>query len=428
MKFIETLSYSKIVELIFEAKNQLLISLPSIDSTIADALIKRATQVVIKVVVDNSEESIRNGYGDVKAIETIIKAGIEINQCDGNLVSFIIADETGYYIFPQSRIFSEEPKGANAVRIDPVTINILNSNYFATDQKVEINSFDNNEAISKSINHFEDAFKELSKEGRSISSDNFNASKFKDIKRKLEINPPLEPDIQRQINTYTAKIQFVELKFAGGGIENTIATLPKKAIPINSEELKNLLLTKIKMFQDLSGNEKYKKFVEFKAKVDKLRKDFLTPITCREGKSIINIELLEDFKKELIELNNEAIKLNDVLPEILEEEKLNTTDLLRKELKEFLTLNEPNEIKTYTNPDTKERKLLDIINIIVVSIKFPDIKKLIEHISLNANFYDLTWNDFSDEKLLQEFSKKEIMEVEDIDSIIELNKAFKTKK
>lgn len=307
MKFIETLNYSRIIDLIFDSKTELFISLPSIDSTIADALIKRAIQVVIKVVVDNSEESIRNGYGEVKAIESIIKAGIEINQCNGNLVSFIIADETGYFIFPQSKIFTAEPKGSNAVRIDPVTIKILKTNYFHSEPISKENSFDNNEAISKSINHFEEAFKELSIEGRNISSDNFNENKFKDLKRKLEINPPLEPDLQRQINTYTAKIRFVELKFAGGGIENTIATLPKKAIPINSEELKNLLLTKIKMFQDLSGNEKYQKFEEFKAKVDKLRKDFLTPITCRGGKSIIKIENLETFKNELDSLKKRQI-------------------------------------------------------------------------------------------------------------------------
>lgn len=72
--------------------------------------------------------------------------------------------------------------------------------------------------------------------------------------------------------------------------------------------------------------------------------------------------------------------------------------------------------------------LKEIINTIVVSVKFPDIRKLIEHISINENYYDLTWNDFRDKKLIDEFSKKKIMKDEDIHSIIELKNAFGVKK
>lgn len=431
MKFIETLSYKKIIDLMFEAKKHLLISLPSIDEEIAEALILRIKEVEIKVIIDNSEESIRNGFGEVKAIEKIRGAGIKLKQCSGNLVSFIIADDIGFFIFPQSRIFSdilEDPKGANAVRIDPVTIQLLILNYFSSEQITEEIISDKHEAISESINHFEKVLSELKQEGVNISSEDFNENRFQELKKRLELNPPLEPDLQRKINTYTAKIQFVELKFSGGNLENRIAQLPKKAIPINSEELKNLLLTRIKMFQDLSKNPDYKKFQDFKDKVDKLRKDFLTPITCRQGKSIIKVEQKEKFKSELDKLKNEATTLNTVLTEMLEEGKMNTTDLLRNELKVFLKSNEPEELKLIQKEELKQRKLNDIINTIVVSIKFPDVKKLIEKISLNELYYDLTWNDFKEEKLLKEFFEKDIMKQDDIHSIVDLKKAFDVRK
>lgn len=431
MKFIETLSYKKIIDLMFEAKKHLLISLPSIDEEIAEALILRIKETEIKVVIDNSEESIRNGFGEVKAIEKIRDAGIKLKQCSGNLVLFIIADDIGYFIFPQSRIFSdilEDPKGANAVRIDPVTIQLLILNYFSSEQITEEIISDKHEAISESINHFEKVLSELKQEGVNVSSEDFNENRFQEFKKKLELNPPLEPDLQRKINTYTAKIQFVELKFSGGNLENRIAQLPKKAIPINSEELKNLLLTRIKMFQDLSKNPDYKKFQDFKDKVDKLRKDFLIPITCRQGKSIIKVEQKEKFKSELDKLKKEATTLNTVLTEMLEEGKMNTTDLLRNELKAFLTNNEPEELRLIQKEELKQRKLNDIINTIVVSIKFPDVKKLIEKISLNELYYDLTWNDFKEEKLLKEFFEKNIMKQDDINSIVDLKKAFDVRK
>ena len=426
MKFIETLSYSKILELIFDAKTELFISLPSIDNEIAEALIERANEVIIKVVIDNSEETIRNGYGDVKAIYKIINSGIEVKQCNGNFISFIISDKNGYFIFPQSRIFTEEPKGNNAIKIDPTTIYLLINNFFivATNLYEIQNEID--DVISMSMDHFKDVSSGI--HPKNILSQNFNEKEFQAMKRNLDIRPPLEPDIQRQINVYTAKIQYVELKFSGGGIENTIATLPKKAIPINSDELKNLLLTKIKMFQDLSENTDYQEFLKLKTKVELLRKGFLTPITCREGKSIIKIEFLEEFKHELDLLKKEAMKLNEVLPEVLEEAKLNTIDLLLKELKIFLTNNEPEELKKILKEELKVRMLNALIKTIIESVKFPDIKKLIEHISLNANYYDLTWNDFRDEKLLQELERKKVMKQEDIYSIINLKKAFDIKK
>lgn len=145
-------------------------------------------------------------------------------------------------------------------------------------------------------------------------------------------------------------------------------------------------------------------------------------------KSIIKIENLETFKNELDSLKKEANNLNTILPEILEEAKLNTIDVLIKELNTFLTNNEPEELNYIQKPELKLRMLKEIINTIVVSVKFPDIRKLIEHISINENYYDLTWNDFRDKKLIDEFSKKKIMKDEDIHSIIELKNAFGVKK
>jgi len=219
----------------------------------------------------------------------------------------------------------------------------------------------------------------------------------------------------------------VELKFSGGNLENKIAQLPKKAIPINSDILKSLLLTRIKMFQDLAKNPEYKMFKDFKNKIDKLRKDFLTPITCRQGKSIVRIEMKEKFLEELTKLKEETKTLNTELITMFEEGKLNTIDLLKKELNIFFKANEPKELQYINKQDTKERKLKEIINTIVSSVKFPEVHNLIKKISFSELFYDLTWNDFKDENLLKEFSEKKIMKQNEIDSILNLEKAFAVK-
>jgi len=427
----ENIDFPKFVDEVFNATEHLYLSLPSIDDEMADALILAKNQkpnITINVVVDNSEESIRNGFGDIDGIDKLLKSNIQIRQSDGNLISFVISDNIGYFLFPHSRIFIDKAKGTNAFRIDPSSILLLKKYFFQNETTTD--KFEQIAIIGDATKHFEEAFKEVEnkqKEQNQTVSD-FDNKKHEENKIKLKINPPLEPDLQRQINTYTAKIQFVELKFSGGNLENKIAQLPKKAIPINSDELKNLLQTRIKMFQDIDKSSDHKKLIEFKDKVEKLRKDFLTPITCRPGKSIIKIDNKEKFIIELNNLKKETEKLNTALTTMLEEGKLNTVDLLKKELKTFFIANEPDELKNINRPDIKERKLEEIINTITASVKFPEVSKLIEKISLTELFYDLTWNDFKDEKLHKEFQDKKIMNHNDIESIVKMKDVYETKR
>ena len=292
MKQFEKIDFPKFVEEIFSASENLYLSLPSVDFEMADALIivkQQKPTIKIKVVVNNSEESIRNGFGDIEGIDKLTQNDIQIFQSDGNLISFIVSDTIGYFLFPHSRIFIDKAQGTNAFRIDPVSIKLLVSYFFPCEEQTSNTKFEQFATIGDANKHFEEAFKELDNNNRQSTVAKFDHKKHEEIKIKLKINPPLEPDLQRQINTYTAKIQFVELKFSGGNLENKIAQLPDKALPLNSPELKSLLQTRIKMFQDIDKHEDFYKLQDFKNKVDKLRKDYLTPITCRPSKSIIKI-------------------------------------------------------------------------------------------------------------------------------------------
>lgn len=425
----EKIDFSQFVEEVFNATESLYLSLPSIDDEMADALTlakQKKPNLKVNIVVDNSEESIRNGFGDIDGIDKLLQNNIQIFQSAGNLISFIISDFIGYFLFPHSRIFIDKAKGTNAFRIDPVSIELLKHYFFPNETKK--NEFEQIATIGDANKHFMQALNELNNKNITSVVSEFDNKKHKENKQNLKINPPNPPDLQRQINTYSAKIQFVELKFNGGNLENKIAQLPKKAIPINSEDLKNLLQTRIKMFQDIDKSSDYKKLIEFKDKVEKIRKEFLTPITCRPGKSIVKMDKKVRFLEELNTLKKETETLNNSLTTMLEEGKLNTLDLLRKELKAFFIANEPDELKNINRPEIKERKLEDIINTVTASVKFPEVSKLIENISLTELFYDLTWNDFKDEKLHKEFREKEIMKGDDIEQIVKLKDAYETKR
>jgi hypothetical protein len=105
MKLIETISFNEICDLIEKAEEHLYISLPSIDGEIAHALIQFNKSDIARIVIDNSEEAIRNGFSETKGIDSLREKKFQISQLDGNLISFIISDETDYF---QKRIRSND--------------------------------------------------------------------------------------------------------------------------------------------------------------------------------------------------------------------------------------------------------------------------------------------------------------------------------
>jgi len=91
------------------AKDRIFISITNVHEEIAQELIKGMGNVSdIRVVVDCSENSFRNGYGSADAIDLLKSAGVTTYESRKNRVSFIICDGIGYFIFPESRIFAHD--------------------------------------------------------------------------------------------------------------------------------------------------------------------------------------------------------------------------------------------------------------------------------------------------------------------------------
>ena len=211
-------------------------------------------------------------------------------------------------------------------------------------------------------------------------------------------------------------------------MENRIVNMPIDALPIGSEDLKQLLSTRIKMFQEIQDNSEYSKFVEFKKKIEGFRKKYLTPITCRQGKSIIKIGEKGAFQEEFKSLQSEAQAIQEMLVEMLETERYKTIDLVKGELLGFFKENGHQEIKESMREELKNRKLEEIVGEIISKIKFPDVSKLVAEINLNVLYYDLTINDFTDKSLIKELESKEIMGKDDIESIVSMKDAFEARK
>ena len=318
--FLKRLSWSHIVDIIAAAKQTLHIVQPGIDEEMAEAVINAVKQngISVFICIDSREDVIRNGFGEEKGITGLLEhPKIQVREYAGNQISFLLADGQGCILFPESRIFSAEPSGPNAINIDAALAVRLLAKFFLTETKEQKEVLKTllQKAEEEKDMVIQNALNDANSEQPPISQ-SFNQESFKIVQQSLQSNPPLEPNLQRQIKTYTAKIQFVEMKFSGINLKTRVINIPESALPIENSALKSALLANMKLFQNIDENDAFSILKDLKAREQQLRDDYLIPVSCREKKSIIKIEEKEAFKNRLQKIKDEIEKLNETLPEM----------------------------------------------------------------------------------------------------------------
>lgn len=432
-ELIKHIGYKEIVDIISKTKDNLIISLPNIYLEIADSIIEYSKNISkVRVIIDNSEDNFRNGFGDYKDVEKLRKKKIDIYEIKGNMVSFIIADNTGYFLFPQSRIFSSgEDTSSNAVLMDDFILLNIKSYFFPpeSDKEKEVHI---NEIIETKSNHdkkMEFALKLL--DGsliREYLPAKFDSNNFEEVKKSLINNPPDHPDFKRKIQTYIAKIQFVELTFTGINFHINEVKIPSSLLPYKNEEIKKKFHTKMKLFENVVEKKEYKNFMKIKDEYESFRNNYLKPITCREKKSILEVKRKKEFITELEELKKKLTENNNTIKLLLQEELLNSIKSIKDELINFLNENPPDKFNEYkSNVKLFEDSVIIEVEKLVSSIKFPDPNNIFNKMEIKHNIYDLTYEDFRDKNLLEEFIEREIMKKNEIKEIVKITNAFAIK-
>lgn len=280
MSFILRLKWEDIVNLLGDAKSNIYVAAPSIDDVFADGLLRAHSRgVKISVCIDNSEAVVRNGYGEEKGI-VLLKDTVLLKEAKGNRVSFIIADMKSFIYFPESKVFSEEPEGYNAIEIDPVFASRLINYYFPPKTPIEKDELI--QRMETGLEFAEKTLEEIVKASAVQISEPFNENTFRNIQDQFKKNPPEHPDLTRKVKTYNSKIQFVEFESEGLNIEHLTLKFPKDAMPINDPVLRQLLQARLKAFEDINIEKEVPDIAKIKKSIEKLRNDFLKPITLQK--------------------------------------------------------------------------------------------------------------------------------------------------
>jgi len=226
------LNWNDIADLLINANDTIVLCMPSIHEEWIMAIEqnKKRSSLKLKVCIENSETVVRNGYGSIASIDRLKSLKAEIKQCEGVRINYLRIDDEPYLIFLESRIIAGDPKGLNAFHIYDKQFKTIEEHFFPS-ENAEIKSpisLPNETFIVKPLDEIQ----------------------LKEIKVNLEVNPPTEPDLKRQISTYTNLFQYAEVHFEGANLQSKTITIPKEAFPFSSEDFKKRIKTKYVLFNN----------------------------------------------------------------------------------------------------------------------------------------------------------------------------------
>jgi hypothetical protein len=398
---IKSITWPKIVELLHTAKNEVYLIMPSIHEEWIETLKSNPNRENLQIFacIDNSEMVIRNGYGSINSIDSLIELKAIVTECPGLRISFISADNESYFLFLESRIIAGDPEGFNAVAVQP---------------------YDATEFIHKFFKRPDTVIDE-------IVSEPLQTETHLMVKEAIKANPPEEPDLKRKINTYKTHFQYAEIHFEGGGIQSKTITIPKEALPFKDADLKDRMKTRFNLFSK-EDTDKWNKIDEIDTMIKDIRKKFLNPCKYKKGRNIIDKSKKEAFLIEAEKIKKAVAEKKKELTDDIQKAINKSEDVLTAELTIFFEANPDEKLNEIKDDELRKRQLAKMIQSIILKTKIPSAHDLINKMVIETEYAEFTEEDLSDDKFLTWFKEKELLTKETENEIASFEGAFRLRK
>ncbi|MFZ4413811.1 MAG: hypothetical protein ACOYOV_12065 [Bacteroidales bacterium] len=390
-------NFKNFVDLISLAKKQIILSVPNISELMAISLSDIKTKNIdIHIFLEFSELTYRTGYGEIKSLEILEKADINILNKSAFNIYFIIVDDWGYFYFPKSSFIEEEGIALDLFQMESQQLKSL---------KLMFGLLDDNDM------DFENIAESIGIDTLKIISDNITAipkTEITTLESKFITDPPLKPIYGRTLEVYKAKFQYVELKFIGANFLSKKVKLPSKALPFKDMHLQKAIEANLKLFTDINGLEILSEFYVQKIIIERIRSQYLFHLKCRDKNIIIRDEK-GDFLEKIEELKNDIVIAKENIINMLQSEINKSREQIKNNLFIFLKSNPPEEFAGL-NEDNLENEIRNMVGNIISNIHFPNAVNLIKGMKLEYAFYDLTWEDLNNENVLKELLDKKLID------------------
>lgn len=434
MENFKSLALKDIDRIILSTKKSLYICMPGLHEESVHAILKlhntnrnSDTEIKIHILIDFDSQTFRQGYGNFESVNKLINSGFDVKCLKTNRISFIIYDNSAYYLFIESRsLIPSDKKTINAVKIDPVGIIRLKEIFFA---ETEISNLrgDLTNAMSEKIKQFHNL--ELVEKQVApvtvISNDD-----IKSVSENLQRNPPIHPDFKRIVEFYTTKFQYVKVKFEGANIPYKKIEIPSKALPIRDATLKRKLETKLNLFEKSKMDDYFKPLTDFKERLTEIRDSYLTKVKSRDESLLDKLkksefeEKIENLKKKIDGVKTDTIKNID-------DQIIETKSTLLKDLIEFFSKN-PSSLFSddkkisylVDNKDYVERFAKSEAERIINKIKWPAPHLLLNELKLIVQYSDITYEDLRNKEFVKELRKCNLINESDKNRLAEFGKGI----
>lgn len=424
MEYFKKITQEDLCNLIESTEQSLFLCLPSIHEEIKESILKLKqyrSKISINLLIDFDPQTLRQGYGEFNSI-SILFGEISIKELPDNRISFIISDKIGYFLFVESRsIVPANKQTLNAINIDPLSQVRIKHQFFPTEIRSDIKDEIANAIIEES-RIIENAKDELQKDNE-FSPVSISQERYDYVRKNIETNPPLKPDYKRIVEYYSNNYQYAELSYHGQNIQHTAISIPPKILPYKNAEMKKKMITKLKLFENIDESEFFKQFKEIEFRKKEISESYLTPLRCRPNKSILKKEKKALFTKELDKLMEELETRKKDLYSVMLEEIKSSKHSLKESLFNFL-LDNPTEDMRMMGVQNYRVIADNIANTLVDKLAIPDPLRIIEKFKIKVIFSDLTYEDLSDQELVEELIEKKILNDGEMKSMASFGKGI----
>ena len=398
------MSSSRMAELIRRARRVVCYAGPGIQVAPAEAMAyvsQSKIEVRFTVTLDFNEEVARMGYGDIKAVQTLRDANIDISSSPGLRSALIVVDDEGFVFTPTALLLEAEHASVaaqNALRLTSEQVVDAMARLSPAARKIAIESVEDAEEEQR-----------LAALPIDIATTPLDENEFTKVRRRLEKVPPVQFDLARQVRVYKARLRSLELKLSGVAIQRHRVQIPGVLHRLgNSRELEGRLRTTFDLIKKDSK-------ISSKKLEDELRRirKVLSPSLGKEyGRVILrrNIPLLH---KHLAEFRAKLARHQKEVSEALQVQ----IDQAKQDVVGYYLLlvvdDPPLELEVLKSErvshDDVARQWLDGL----LGDAFPTAESLVKEMELTHKIMDFTLETLEDEQFLNKV--KEAFPAEDWD-------------
>ena len=292
-----SLDSGTIATTIQQAEHSVCYAAPGIQVGPARAMAEVAARIgpeLITVCLDFDERVMRMGFGDLEAVKVLRDAGISFSSTPGLRTGLVIVDHQGY-IFTRTALYLEadnRPADApNAMRLSRDQVSEALARLSPAAKVIAI-------ALAKT----EDEKDRIQSQAIEVPSTPVAEAAFDAVQHSLIEAPPARFDVTRQVQVFSAYLQYVDLKLEGAAIQRRRVPIPPNIQKLGgSKDLEGRLKTTFDLIE--KGGKLSSKALE--DSLNEIRKNFTPSLGKDYGRVVLKAakprleERLEAFRADL---------------------------------------------------------------------------------------------------------------------------------